>query len=171
MQDHAPIASKKWRKDSCNVYVNGIYGKVHLHRFYPSDCIRRNQYIWWYCESAKDSTGELRWWHEQPGEKYFDYFVFNIADCGVNCGLLRSGARHRALVLTIGNAWGLDINSSQSTENHLQDLRFRRHQQRDYPNKARGLDNNFTSDRDCDSTTTTRLHLRRLRPRRQRRTR
>jgi hypothetical protein len=36
MQDHDPIASKKRRKDPCNVYVNGIYGKVHLHIFYPS---------------------------------------------------------------------------------------------------------------------------------------
>jgi hypothetical protein len=33
----------------------------------------------------------------QLGEKYFDYFVFNIVDYGVNCGLLRSGARRRAL--------------------------------------------------------------------------
>jgi hypothetical protein len=47
----------------------------------------------------------------QLGEKYFDYFVFNIVDYGINCGLLRSGARHRALVQTIGNARGLDINS------------------------------------------------------------
>jgi hypothetical protein len=36
-------------------------------------------------------------------------------------------------------------------------MRFRRHQQRDNPNSARGLDNNFASDRGCDSTTTTRL--------------
>jgi hypothetical protein len=55
----------------------------------------------------------------QPGEKYFDYFVFNIVDCGVNCGLSRSGARHRALAQTIGNARGLDINSPRSAENHL----------------------------------------------------
>jgi hypothetical protein len=95
----------------------------------------------------------------QPGEKYFDYFVFNI----VNCGLLRSRARHRALTQTIGNARGLDINSSLSAENHLQDLRFHRHQQRDDPNNARGLDNNFASDRGYDSTTTTRLRHRRLR--------
>jgi hypothetical protein len=54
----------------------------------------------------------------QPGEKYFDNFIFNIVDCGVNCGLLRSGARRRTLVQTIGNARGLDINSSRSAENH-----------------------------------------------------
>jgi hypothetical protein len=41
------------------------------------------------------------------GEKYFDYFVFKI----VNCGLIRSEVRHRALAQTIGNARGLDINS------------------------------------------------------------
>jgi hypothetical protein len=31
--------------------------------------------------------------------------------------------------------------------------------QRDDPNSARGLNNNFASDRGCDSTTTTRLPL------------
>jgi hypothetical protein len=82
----------------------------------------------------------------------------------VGYGLPRSGARHRALTQTIGNARGLNINSPRSAEAHTQDLRFRRHQQRDDPKSARGLDNNFASDRDCDSTTTTRLHHRRLRP-------
>jgi hypothetical protein len=72
----------------------------------------------------------------------------------------RSGARRRALAQTIGNARGLDINSPRSTENHLQDLRLHRHQQRDNPNNARGLDNNFASDRGFDSTTTTRLRHR-----------
>jgi hypothetical protein len=65
----------------------------------------------------------------QPGEKYFDYFVFNIVDYGVNCGLLRSGARRRALAQTLGNDRGLDINSPLSAENHPQDLQFRRHSQ------------------------------------------
>jgi hypothetical protein len=92
-------------------------------------------------------------------EKYFDYFVFNV----VYSGLIRSGARRRALVQTIGNARGLDINSPLSAKNHPQDLRFRRYQQHGDPNNARGLDNNFASDRDCDSTTTTRLRHRRLR--------
>jgi hypothetical protein len=93
-------------------------------------------------------------------EKYFDYFVFNIVDCA----LLRSGARRRALMHTIGNARGLDITSPLSAETHTQDLRFRRYQQRADFNIAWGLDNNFASNRDCDSTTTTRLHLhRRLR--------
>jgi hypothetical protein len=75
--------------------------------------------------------------HGQLEEKYFDYFVFNIVDCGVNCGLLRSGARSRAFAQTIGNARGLDINSPRSAEAHTQDLRFRRHQQRDNLNSAR----------------------------------
>jgi hypothetical protein len=93
-------------------------------------------------------------------KKYFDYFVFNIVDyiC-VNCGLIRLGVHRRALMQTIGNTRGLDINSPLSAEAHTQDLRFRRHQQRDDPNSARGLDNNFVSDRGCDSTTTTRLPL------------
>jgi hypothetical protein len=95
-------------------------------------------------------------------EKYFDYFVFNIIDyISVNCGLVRSGARRRALAQTIGNARGLDINSPLSAETHAQDLRLRRHQQRDNPNSAQGLDNNFASNR--DSTTTSQLHHRRLR--------
>jgi hypothetical protein len=55
-------------------------------------------------------------------------------------------------VQTIGNARGLDINSPLSAKNNLQDLRFHRHQQRDDPNSVRGLDNNFASDRGCDST-------------------
>jgi hypothetical protein len=94
--------------------------------------------------------------------KYFDYFVFNIVDYSANCGLLRSGARRHALTQTIGNAQGLDINSPWSAENHPQYLRLHRHQQHDDPNNARGLDNSFASDRGCDSTTTTRLHHRRL---------
>jgi hypothetical protein len=91
--------------------------------------------------------------------KYFNYFVFKI----VNCGLPRSGARHHALAQTIGNARRLDIISPLSAENHPQDLQFCRHQQRDNPTSARGLDNNFASDRGYDSTTTTRLRHRRLR--------
>jgi hypothetical protein len=94
----------------------------------------------------------------QLEKKYFDYFVFNIVDyIGVNCGLLRSGACRHALAQIIGNARGLDINSPLSAEVHTQDLRFRRHQQHGDPNSARGLDNSFASDRDCDSTTTNRL--------------
>jgi hypothetical protein len=61
----------------------------------------------------------------------------------VGCTLPCSGARRHALAQNIGNAQGLDINSPRSTENHLQDLRLHRHQQRDNPNNARGLDNNF----------------------------
>jgi hypothetical protein len=94
---------------------------------------------------------------DNPARKYFDYSVFKIIDCiyGVDYGLPRSRARRRALAQTIGNTRGLDINSPRSMEAHTQDLRFRRHPQRDDPNNARGLDNSFTSDRDCDSTTTT----------------
>jgi hypothetical protein len=95
--------------------------------------------------------------------KYFDYFAFNIVHYGVNYGLPRSGACRCALAQIIGNARGLDINSPKSTENHSQDLRFHRHQERDDPNSARGLDDNFASDRRYDSTTTTRLRHRRLR--------
>jgi hypothetical protein len=73
------------------------------------------------------------------------------------------GARRRTLAQTIGNVRGLDINSPLSTEVHTEDLRFRRHQQRDDPNNARGLDNNFASDRGCDSTTTYLPPHRRLR--------
>jgi hypothetical protein len=72
---------------------------------------------------------------------------------------------------TIGNARGFDINSPRSAEAHAQDLRLHRHQQRDDPNSARGLDNNFAFDRDCDSSITTRLRHRRLRPHRPRRIR
>jgi hypothetical protein len=57
-------------------------------------------------------------------KKYFDYFVFNIVDYGVNCGLSRSGAHHRVLAQTIGNARGLDINSPRSAENHLKTCDF-----------------------------------------------
>jgi hypothetical protein len=45
----------------------------------------------------------------------------------VDRGLSRSGARHHALVQTIGNARGLDINSPLSAKAHTQDLRFHRH--------------------------------------------
>jgi hypothetical protein len=110
--------------------------------------------------SGKDISTTLR---EQFEEKYFDYFVFNIVDYGVNCGLLHSGARRCALTQTIGNVRGLDINSPLSAKTHAQDLRFHRHQQRDNPNSARGLDNNFVPDRDCDSMTTTRLRHHQIR--------
>jgi hypothetical protein len=52
--------------------------------------------------------------------------------------LLCSGARRRALTQTIDIARGLDINSSLSAENHLQDLQLHRHQQYSNPNSARG---------------------------------
>jgi hypothetical protein len=78
----------------------------------------------------------------QLKEKYFDYFVFNIVDYSVNCGLLRSGARRYALAQIIGNARGLDINSPQGAGAHTQDLRLRRYQQHGDPNNARGLDIN-----------------------------
>jgi hypothetical protein len=99
--------------------------------------------------SAANISGELRGLCGQLEEKYFDYFTFNIIDyiC-INCGLLRSGARHQ-LALECGKS--------------PQNLRFRRHQERDDPNSARGLDDNFASDRRYDSTTTTRLRHRRLR--------
>jgi hypothetical protein len=43
--------------------------------------------------------GELQGLGGQLGEKYFDYFVFNIIDyIYVGCALPRSGARRRALV-------------------------------------------------------------------------
>jgi hypothetical protein len=103
------------------------------------------------CKSAKDFTGQLSRLFGQPGEKHFDYFVFYIVDYS----LPRSGTRHCALAQTIGNARGLDIISPLSAENHLQDLQFHRHQQHGAPGNARGLDNNFASDRGCDSTTTT----------------
>jgi hypothetical protein len=101
----------------------------------------------------------------QPEENIFDYFIFNIVDFGVivNCGLPRSGARRCALAQTIGNARGLNINSPLSAKTHAQDPRLHRHKQRDDPNSARGLDNNFAFDRDCDSTTTTQRRHRRLR--------
>jgi hypothetical protein len=60
----------------------------------------------------------------QLGEKYCDYFAFNIVDCSVNCGLSHSGACRRALAQTIGNARELDIISPLSVETHIQDLDF-----------------------------------------------
>jgi hypothetical protein len=64
----------------------------------------------------------------QLGEKYFDYFIFNIVDyiC-VNYGFSRSGAHRRTLAQTIANAQGLDINSPLRAEAHDQDPRLHRH--------------------------------------------
>jgi hypothetical protein len=87
--------------------------------------------------------------------------LHRAATC-VDSGLLCSEDRRHTLAQTIGNARGIDINSPLSAEAHTQDLRFRRHQQHDDPNSARGLDNNFAFDRDCDSTTIIRLRHRRL---------
>jgi hypothetical protein len=107
-----------------------------------------------YADELPALLGQLK-------EQYFDYFVFNIIDyiC-VDYGLPRSGAHRQAPAQTIGNARGLDINLPRNAETHAQDLQFHRHQQRDDPNSVRGLDNNFASDHDCDSTTTTRLRHR-----------
>jgi hypothetical protein len=133
-------------------------------RRYQSKQPANSTYFWHEdCESAKDLTSELSRLLRQLEEKYFDYFVFNIVDyIYINYALPRLVARHRVLAQTIGNARGLDINSSLSAEAHTQGQRFHRHQQRDDPNSARGLDNNFASDRGYDSTTTTRLRHRRL---------
>jgi hypothetical protein len=56
----------------------------------------------------KFTTGKIFRLHctDNLEQKYFDYFVFNIVDYGVNCGLPRSGARRRALAQTIGNTGG-----------------------------------------------------------------
>jgi hypothetical protein len=94
-----------------------------------------NTYLLDICKSAIAAICHPR----QLGEKYFDYFVFNIVDYGVNYGLLRSGVCRRALPQTIGNARGLDINSPLSMKAHTQDLWFSQHQQHGDPNSARGL--------------------------------
>jgi hypothetical protein len=135
--------------------------------FYQVDTYVHSKFMKTASKSATIYTGELQRLLEQYGEKYFDYSVFNIVDSGFP----RSGARRRALAQNIGHTRGLDINSPRSAENHPQDLRFCRHQQHGDPNSARGLDSNFASNRDCDSTITTRLHHYRLRPRRPRRIR
>jgi hypothetical protein len=59
--------------------------------------------------SAVNCTGELRRPSRQPEGKYFDYFAFNIVDCNVNRGLLRSGqgltaAHSRKLSVTLGGS-------------------------------------------------------------------
>jgi hypothetical protein len=56
-------------------------------------------------------SGNVSALRRQLEGKYFNYFVVNIVDYDVICGLPRSGARRRALMQTIGNARGLDINS------------------------------------------------------------
>jgi hypothetical protein len=78
-------------------------------------------------KSAAVRTGDVSKLLGQPEENIFDYFVLNIVDYGVNCGLPCSGARRHALVQIIGNARGLDINSPLSAKAHTQGLRFRRH--------------------------------------------
>jgi hypothetical protein len=60
-------------------------------------------------DSVKDCTGTLRELHGQLGEKYFDYFVFNIVDyIRVDCDLLRPGAltvaHSRKLSATLGGS-------------------------------------------------------------------
>jgi hypothetical protein len=121
-----------------------------------------------FLDNSEKNTSTTRRIVRITRRKIFQHLVFNIVDCDLPC----SGACHRAFAQTIGNARGLDINSPLSAEAHTQDLRFRRHQQHGDPNSARGLDNNFASDRGCDSTTTTRLPLHHwLRSRRPHRTR
>jgi hypothetical protein len=98
-------------------------------------------------------------------KKYFDYNGV-WPDCSdnseKNTSTTLSSTSSTAASTTACHARGLDINSLLSAEAHTQDLQFRRHQQRGDPNNARGLDNNFASDRDYDSTTTTRLRHHRL---------
>jgi hypothetical protein len=56
----------------------------------------------------------------QLEEKYFDYLVFKIIDCGFPC----LGARRRALAQTIGNARRLNINSPRSAKITLKTCDF-----------------------------------------------
>jgi hypothetical protein len=84
-------------------------------RFKTSDNIRLRIQDKKECEKKKNQSVQ----QSANVENYFDYsarvtwrkilvyFVFNIVDYG----LLRSGARRRALAQTICNARGLDINS------------------------------------------------------------
>jgi hypothetical protein len=72
------------------------------------------------------------------------------------------GARRRALAQTIGNARGLDINSPGVRKITLKTCDFIDISNATIPTTLGGS-NNFASDRDHDSTTTTRLRHRRLR--------
>jgi hypothetical protein len=95
-------------------------------------------------------------------KKYFDYFIFNIVDCACYA---------RELVAAHSRKLSATLRGSTSTRPGVRKIILKvydfvdisTHKQHDDPNNARGLDNNFASDRDCDSTTTTRLHYRRLR--------
>jgi hypothetical protein len=106
------------------------------------------------------------------GQKYFDY----SSDCSDNLKkkILRLQLRGLRLAMLGGSLSCTHANYQQCSgarhhlapecaEDHPQDLRFRRHQQCDDPNNARGLDNSFASDRGYDFTTATRLRHRRLR--------
>jgi hypothetical protein len=125
------IASRILAIWSTSSKQNKSSGRVHASRIKIARTIWKN--ISTTRPSCSDNLGKIlrllrlqyRRLHQLSGqleEKYFDYFFFNIIDYDVNCGLIRSGARRRALVQTIGNAWGLDINSSRSAENQPQDL-------------------------------------------------
>jgi hypothetical protein len=153
------------------------------------------------CQSRKTSNksgeavcdGKLQELFRQLKEKYFDYNGV-MPDCSSTSEqitrrkifrLLRLQHRRLHCQLRLNTLGGSPSRAranyrQRSGARHQlapecgkssQDLRFHRHQQRDDPNSTRGLDNNFASDRDCDSTTITRLRHRRLRPRRPRRTR
>jgi hypothetical protein len=113
-------------------------------------------------ESAKDFTGQLFRLFGQPG----DYFIFteSTAACYVQ-GLTIAHSRKLSAML----------GGSTSTRPGVRKITFKTYDfvdiSSDDPNSARRLDSNFASDRDCDSTTTTRLRHRRLRPHRPCRTR
>jgi hypothetical protein len=50
-----------------------------------------------YANGSNQTVSTTRHTPRTTRRKNFDYFVFNIVDYGVNYGLLRSGARRRAL--------------------------------------------------------------------------
>jgi hypothetical protein len=104
-------------------------------------------------------------------EKYFDYFVFKIVDyiaplrvSAVPCYARGLAVAHsRKLSATVGGSISTRPGVRKIT---LKTCDFIDIKQRDDLNSARGLDNNFASDRGCDSTRATRLHLRLLQLRR-----
>jgi hypothetical protein len=173
------IKEAKLRHDR---HTHEFCGKVKIHerslREDPSSNQRlRSSFGREDCESAKDSTDKLSELHGQLEGKYFDYNGVS-PDCPNNpeekvFPLLHLQDRRLWFATLGGSPSRAHANYRQRSgarhqlapecRKSSQDLRFHRRQQRDDPNSARGLDNNFASDRGCDSTTTTRLRLRQLR--------
>jgi hypothetical protein len=136
------ISAQREKKRGIKQPVNSIY--VHISGIKSAS-------------QPKDYIGESSGLLRQPREKYFDYIVDYITP------LRASTMPCHARGLTVVHSCKLSatLGGSTSTRPEVRKITLKIYDFIDIsnatiPRNARGFNDNFASDRDCDSTTTTR---------------